>query len=792
MKKRLFNFKSLLLIIATGLLSMSTFAQMQIDNSDFEQWDDVGSTDEEPVNWNSFMTANCHLSWQCGIAQDQQIERTTDAHSGTYAARIWSRSVFGVVANGNMTIGRINMGSSTATDDSNFNYTNTTDPDFNQALTGKPDSLVVWVKYNPVQATSLARISATIHDNFNYRDPEDAVASPHKVAQAILNYGSTNNQWSRISIPFDYAGPATTPAFILITFTTSSIAGGGSANDEVFIDDLELIYNANEVEIAPIAVQNLFVNESGNVLTATETPNAASSVTARQWKSSTTAGGPYTAIAGETGTTYTPSFSTAGTYYVVCETDFDGDVVVSNEVQVIVDAYTASIAPVAVQNLIENQNGSILTVTENATADSRQWKYATTAGGPYIDITGETATTYTPLFPTAGTYYVVCESVLAGTNIISNEVQINVVEFTASITPAAVQNLVENQTGSTLTVTESQPADSRQWKYASTSGGPYTNDIAGQTATTYTPQFSTAGTYFVVCESSLAGSTVVSNEVEINVTTPTSNVVSIAPSLTQTLIENQSGIALTANEIPAAANSREWMYSTTSGSGYTSFAPSETAVNYTPMFANVGVYYVVCVSDFGNGDIVTSAEVVINVVEFTNSIDPSADQTIDQEESGNVLTVTETPAADAREWMFSTTSGSGYASFTTPETGSTYIPYFETPGTYYVVCESEIDGFTTLSNEVKITVESTAGVSDAELQTFSVYAVGQNIIVDLSDVEIKDASIQVLNAQGRVVAKEQLRSNVLNSVQLSVPQGIYFYSIHSGLNHYTGKVYIKN
>src|SRR5690554_4468704 len=606
MKKRLFNFKSLLLIIATGLLSMSTFAQMQIGNSDFEQWDDAGSTNEEPVNWNSFMTANCTMSnFFCGQGQKQRLKRSIDAHSGNYSARIYSTSVLGIVANGNMTLGRVNMGSSSAANSSNFNFTDIANPDFNQTFTDKPDSLVVWVKYNPVQATSLARISATIHDNYNYRDPENAAASPHKVAQAILNYGSTNSQWSRISIPFDYVGPSTDAQYILITFTTSSTAGGGDANDEVFIDDLELIYNANEVEIAPIAVQSLFVNESGNVLTATETPNAASSVTARQWKSSTTAGGPYTAIAGETGTTYTPSFSTAGTYYVVCETDFDGDVVVSNEVQVIVDAYTASIAPVAVQNLIENQNGSILTVTENATADSRQWKYATTAGGPYIDITGETATIYTPLFPTAGTYYVVCEYVLAGTNVISNEVQINVIEFTASITPAAVQNLVENQTGSTLTVTESQAADSRQWKYASTSGGPYTNDIAGQTAATYTPQFSTAGTYFVVCE-------------------------------------------------------------------------------------------------------------------------------------------------------------------------------------------TDFDGFTTRSNEVKITVESTAGVSDAELQTFSVYAVGHNIIVDLSDVEIKDATIQVLNAQGRVVAKEQFRSNVLNSVQLSVPQGIYFYSIHSGLNHYSGKVYIKN
>lgn len=790
MKKRLFNFKSLFLIFATGLLSMSTFAQMQIGNSDFENWDELGNDKERPGNWNNMK--NGDLCWFCSFGSIQTTWRDLDTRpgsTGTYSVRIKSGNAAGTIVNGNMTLGKLNAPSTTPSE--GYNETNKSDTQFSEVMTDKPDSIVFWAKYSITNNADSARVSAIIHGDYNYRDPQNSNSAPFVVSKAIKNF-QTNGNWVRMSVPFDYSGPSTDAQYILVSLTSSHNPGVGVDGATLYIDDLELIYNANEVEIAPIAVQNLFVNESGNVLTATETPNAASSVTARQWKSSTTAGGPYTAIAGETGTTYTPSFSTAGTYYVVCETDFDGDVVVSNEVQVIVDTYTASIAPVAVQNLIENQNGSILTVTENATADSRQWKYATTAGGPYIDITGETATTYTPLFPTAGTYYVVCESVLAGTNVISNEVQINVVEFTASITPAAVQNLVENQTGSTLTVIESQAADSRQWKYASTSGGPYTNDIAGQTATTYTPQFSTAGTYFVVCESNLAGSTVVSNEVEINVTTPTSNVVSIAPSLTQTLIESQSGIALTANEIPAAANSREWMYSTTSGSGYTSFAPSETAVNYTPMFANAGVYYVVCVSDFGNGDIVTSAEVVINVVEFTNSIDPSADQTIDQEESGNVLTVTETPAADAREWMFSTTSGSGYASFTTPETGSTYVPYFETPGTYYVVCESEIDGFTTLSNEVKITVESTAGISDAELQTFSVYAVGQNIIVDLSDVEIKDATIQVLNAQGRVVAKEQLRSNVLNSVQLSVPQGIYFYSIHSGLNHYTGKVYIKN
>ena len=48
----------------------------------------------------------------------------------------------------------------------------------------------------------------------------------------------------RKSIPFDYVGPSTNAAYILITFTTNKIPGGGSAGDEVLIDDVELIYNS--------------------------------------------------------------------------------------------------------------------------------------------------------------------------------------------------------------------------------------------------------------------------------------------------------------------------------------------------------------------------------------------------------------------------------------------------------------------------------------------------------------------------------------------------------------------
>jgi hypothetical protein len=93
-------------------------------------------------------------------------------------------------------------------------------------------------------------------------------------------------------------------------------------------------------------------------------------------------------------------------------------------------AYSNSIAPVADQSLTFNQNGTALTVTESGTADSRQWKYSTVSGGPYNQsITGATGTTYTPVFPTWGIYYVVCVSTKSSITYTSNEVKINVLPF---------------------------------------------------------------------------------------------------------------------------------------------------------------------------------------------------------------------------------------------------------------------------------------------------------------------------------------------------------------------------
>lgn len=102
------------------------------------------------------------------------------------------------------------------------------------------------------------------------------------------------------------------------------------------------------------------------------------------------------------------------------------------------------------------------------------------------------------------------------------------------------------------------------------------------------------------------------NSLKIDAVLNSANSVSIAPTATQTIATSTNGTMLTASEAPSAATSREWKYSSTSGSGYVSFGVAETGTTYTPNFAVNGTYYVVCESNF-SGDVQTSNEVQINV-----------------------------------------------------------------------------------------------------------------------------------------------------------------------------------
>ena len=192
-----------ILLTATILSSVfSLSAQQQIGNSGFENWETV-SSGEEPTNWNSFLSAGGALSNFAG----DQLESSTDVRpgsTGVKSAKIFSNSTLGIIANGNLTVGKINMGSASPSSTSNYNSSIITDANFSEAYTDTPDSLTFWAKFVPASGntTDSARVSAIIHDNFVLLDPINVASQPHVMGTAIKNFVKTDNAWGKNQCSF--------------------------------------------------------------------------------------------------------------------------------------------------------------------------------------------------------------------------------------------------------------------------------------------------------------------------------------------------------------------------------------------------------------------------------------------------------------------------------------------------------------------------------------------------------------------------------------------------------------
>ena len=217
----------------------------QIGNYTFEEWDSNG----EPKNWNGFKTAGG--SYANMVSGEGKVGSNSDVRPGTAgktSARVYSTSVVGVVANGNMTTGQIIAGAMSAANTDNHNESKIGDSNFSQVLTARPDSFTVWLKYVPMSgSSSTAGFSNYIHGNHSgFTDPLTGNSSKYIVASANVSKLTTDRGWKRFSIPFDYAtytANGESPAYIMTTFNTNSTPGGGDAGEELYVDDILLIYN---------------------------------------------------------------------------------------------------------------------------------------------------------------------------------------------------------------------------------------------------------------------------------------------------------------------------------------------------------------------------------------------------------------------------------------------------------------------------------------------------------------------------------------------------------------------
>ncbi len=222
----------------------------QFQNAGFENWHTSSGDYNEPNGWHSFESATGSLASLAG----HHIKKADDAHSGTASACIFSTSVFGIVSNGTMTTGRLNAGSMTATDVINNSYLDMSKTDvdgngdpFYTPLYSRPDSIAVWVKFKqgtPNAEYPYATIRAVITDGTYYQDPEDKDYT-NVVAKAKNDtIAETDGAWVRVTAPFEYTENAVQPQAILVTASTNANSGKGSGGDELYVDDIELIYNA--------------------------------------------------------------------------------------------------------------------------------------------------------------------------------------------------------------------------------------------------------------------------------------------------------------------------------------------------------------------------------------------------------------------------------------------------------------------------------------------------------------------------------------------------------------------
>ena len=223
--------------IIFALLMINRTSAQQLENSGFEQWENVGTGEEEPLSWSSTKTSdNSSLN---GLAP-QVISRTTDAHSGSYAAKLINKNVpfVNIVANGIVTNGIIHT---TTNPQDSYVYTDVNSSDHSQPFTSYPDSIVGWYKYVP-QGNDVGNIQVLLHSSYGQL-PIDASTSV--IALAEFDF-SSNSNWTRFSTPFNYYPTINNPAYILC-----NISAGDStqavANSELKIDDLELIYNTTTI-----------------------------------------------------------------------------------------------------------------------------------------------------------------------------------------------------------------------------------------------------------------------------------------------------------------------------------------------------------------------------------------------------------------------------------------------------------------------------------------------------------------------------------------------------------------
>lgn len=245
------------IVCLISLLTTSSLAAQgnyQIPNSDFEQeWVKSGEKTEPGHGWYSFVSAGGSFATFAPNTTTQ-----VEGYNSAKAVSINSQRILIANANGNLTTGKINMGSWTPTDKANYNYTSRSTEDGNCPFVGLPDTVRCYAKFTRGGKGYNAAGTFIVHGDVDFKDPHESSENiaTYEVARAVLDIAPSTD-WQPVTASFTYSKTAEQiesaaelqTRYMLASFTTNPTPGG-SAGDELIIDNVELIYNSQLASLA--------------------------------------------------------------------------------------------------------------------------------------------------------------------------------------------------------------------------------------------------------------------------------------------------------------------------------------------------------------------------------------------------------------------------------------------------------------------------------------------------------------------------------------------------------------
>lgn len=272
--------KKQLLTLALLAVAGTAGAQYQLPNGNFEggYTDNVtigtNNGNQVPNNWHWFHDKTGSIGVGTVAMGNMHNYVVTDGSNHYVKLVAGEASLVGTIANGNLTTGTINAGSSKATIDGglkNYNWSDPTGKGDNktkvptdrsrqkegktaagQTFSGKPDAVKFKYAAYLKDASQRIQLRAVVHGEGRYRDPEYSKDNYDDIKWGVATFNDTRTLSSssdnvvlkeaQAEFVAGINQSSITPAAVLVSLTTNENPGVGAGGDFVCFDDIEFVY----------------------------------------------------------------------------------------------------------------------------------------------------------------------------------------------------------------------------------------------------------------------------------------------------------------------------------------------------------------------------------------------------------------------------------------------------------------------------------------------------------------------------------------------------------------------